>query len=236
MRLEGLEGRTAVVTGASGGIGRRVCEVLLDQGARVAGADLAAPDLPGVFGVAADVTDPASVDAAFAQVEAEIGLVDVLVLNAGVFIVRPFAETTMEQWNLQVDVNLTGPFICARRAVPGMAERGWGRVVAVGSSAGVTGGASSCAGYAASKAGVMTLAKSIANEFAGTGVLANAVAPALIDTPMLSEQPPGMEEKVPIGRLGTPDDVAGLIAFLCSDHGSFITGEVVDINGGFLVD
>jgi len=236
MRLDGLEGRTAVVTGAGGGIGRRTCEVLRAQGARVAGADLQAPELDGILGVAADVTDAAAVDAAFGRVERELGPIDVLVLNAGVFIVRPFAETTQAQWDVQLAVNLTGAFLCAQRAVPGMAERGWGRVVAVGSSAGITGGASSCAAYAASKAGIMALAKSIANEYAGTGVLSNAVAPALIDTPMMAEQPPGMAEKVPIGRLGTPDDVAGVIAFLCSEHAAFITGEVVDVNGGFLVD
>jgi NAD(P)-dependent dehydrogenase (short-subunit alcohol dehydrogenase family) len=109
-------------------------------------------------------------------------------------------------------------------------------VLAIGSSAGVNGGANSCAAYAASKAGIMCLAKSIANEYAGTGVVANALAPALIDTPMMGEQPPGMAERVPVGRLGTPDDVADLATYACSAHAGYITGEVIDVNGGFLVD
>jgi 3-oxoacyl-[acyl-carrier protein] reductase len=116
-----------------------------------------------------------------------------------------------------------------------MRKLGYGRVVAIGSSAGITGGSSNCAAYAASKAGLMCLAKSIANEYAGTGVTANAVAPALIDTAMMAEQPPDMASRVPVGRLGTPQDVADVVAFLCSAHADYITGAVVDVNGGFLV-
>lgn len=236
MRLEGYEGRVALVTGAAGGIGRRICERFAEQGARVAALDLEAPAVPGAHGIAADVTDPAAVDAAFAEAEAELGVVELLVLNAGIFIVEPFESTTLDQWQRSLDVNLTGPFLCAQRALPGMRAAGYGRVLAIGSSAGVSGGASSCAAYAASKAGVMCLAKSIANEYAGTGVVANALAPALIDTPMMGEQPPGMAERVPVGRLGTPDDVADLAAYACSAHAGYITGEVIDVNGGFLVD
>ena len=149
--------------------------------------------------------------------------------------IEPFQETTLDSWRRTLDVNLTGAFLCARRALPGMRAAGFGRVVAIGSSAGKTGGAKSVAAYAASKAGVMTLAKSIASEYAGSGVTANALAPALIDTEMISSMP-DMRGKVPIGRLGTPDDVAAVVAFLCSDHASYITGEVVDVNGGFLID
>lgn len=236
MRLDGLEGRTALVTGAARGIGERICEVLAEQGARVAGLDLHEPQIDGVLGVVGDVTDAEAIGRAFDRVESELGTVEILILNAGVFIVAPLAETTREQWDLQLAVNLTGPFLCAQRALPAMAAAGYGRVVAVGSSAGVNGGANSCAAYAASKAGVMALAKSIANEYAGTGVISNAIAPTLIDTPMMGEQPPDMASRIPIGRLGTPDDIAGLVAFLSSDHASYMTGEVVDINGGFLVD
>lgn len=235
MRLEGLDGRVALVTGAGGGIGRALCRTLADQGARVVAADLEPPGLPDALGVACDVTDEASVDGAFAAAEAHAGPVEVLVLNAGVYWIKPFEDVTLADWQQMMAVNATGPFLCARRALPGMRERGWGRVVAIGSSAGVSGGANSVAPYAASKAAVMTLAKSIANEYAGTGVLANALAPALIETPMIASMP-HMRDKVPIGRLGTPQDVADLVAFLASDHASYITGEVVDINGGFLVD
>jgi NAD(P)-dependent dehydrogenase (short-subunit alcohol dehydrogenase family) len=224
------------VTGAGGGIGRRICERFSELGAAVAGLDLAPPDIPGVLGVAADVTDAASIDAAFARTETELGPVELLVLNAGIFIVEPFESTSPEQWERTMAVNLTGPFLCLRRALPGMKAAGYGRVLAIGSSAGVNGGANACAAYAASKAGVMCLAKSIANEYAGAGVTSNALAPALIDTPMMGEQPPGMAERVPVGRLGTPDDIADLAAYLCSAHAGYITGEVVDVNGGFLVD
>jgi 3-oxoacyl-[acyl-carrier protein] reductase len=236
VRLDGFDGRVAVVTGAGGGIGRRICERFTEQGAAVAGLDLAPPDIPGVLGVAADVTDAASVDAAFTRAEAELGRVELLVLNAGIFIVEPFESTSADQWERTMAVNLTGPFLCLQRALPAMRAGGYGRVLAIGSSAGVNGGASACAAYAASKAGIMCLAKSIANEYAGTGITSNALAPALIDTPMMGEQPPGMAERVPVGRLGTPDDVADLAAYVCSGHAGYLTGEVIDVNGGFLVD
>src|ERR671933_69834 len=146
MRVEGLDGRVALVTGGARGIGRCIAETLRDQGARVAAGDL-----------------------------------------------------------------------CARRALPSMRERGWGRIVAIGSSAGKTGGAKAVAAYGASKAAVMTMAKAIASEYAGTGITSNALAPALIDTEMISSMP-DMRDKVPIARLGTPQDVADAVAFLCSAH------------------
>ena len=236
MKLDGFEGRVALVTGAAQGIGRRTAETFAQQGARVAGIDLREPEVGGVLGLAADVTDPQAIDAAFTRVEGELGPVELLVLNAGIFIVETFAETTLDQWRATLDVNLTGPFLCAQRALPGMVATGYGRVVVVGSSAGVNGGKNNCAAYAASKAGVMCLAKSIANEYAGTGVLANAVAPTLIDTAMMDAQPDGIEKVIPLGRLGTPEEIADLIAYLASAHAGYITGEVVDINGGFLVD
>jgi 2-hydroxycyclohexanecarboxyl-CoA dehydrogenase len=235
MKLDGFEGRVALVTGAAQGIGRKTAETFAALGARVAGLDLRAPEVDTVLGVAADVTDAAAVDAAFTQVEAELGPVELLVLNAGIFVVEPFATTTLAQWQRSLDVNLTGPFLCAQRALPNMVAGGYGRIVVVGSSAGINGGKNSCAAYAASKAGVMCLAKSIANEYASTGVLANAVAPTLIDTAMMQAQGAGMEKLIPLGRLGTPEDIADLIAYLSSEHAGFITGEVVDINGGFLV-
>jgi 3-oxoacyl-[acyl-carrier protein] reductase len=235
VRLEGIEGRVAFVTGAARGIGRCIAETLRDQRVRVAGGDLQAPELDGVLGVAVDVADEEAVDGAFAKVEAGLGPVDLLVLNAGIFVIEPFEETTLASWRRTLDVNLTGAFLCARRALPGMRERGFGRVVAIGSSAGKTGGAKSVAAYGASKAGIMAMAKSIASEYAGSGVTANALAPALIDTEMVAAMP-DMREKIPLGRFGTPQEVADVVAFLCSDHSSFITGEVVDVNGGFLID
>jgi 3-oxoacyl-[acyl-carrier protein] reductase len=235
VKLDGFIGRVAFVTGAAQGIGRCIAETLADQGARVAGGDLRAPELEGILGVEIDVADETAVDAAFASVEAGLGDVDLLVLNAGVYVIEPFEETTAASWRRTLDVNLTGAFLCARRALPRMRAHGYGRVVAVGSSAGKTGGANSVAAYAASKAGIMVLTKSIASEYADTGVTANAVAPALIDTDMVAAMPE-MRVKVPMGRFGTPQEVADVVAFLCSKHSSFITGEVVDVNGGFLID
>ena len=235
VRLDGIEGRVAFVTGAARGIGRCIAETLRDGGALVAAGDLQPPDIDRVAGVGLDVADERAVDTAFSRVEEELGPVELLVLNAGIFPIEPFEETSLESWQRTLDVNLTGAFLCARRALPAMRRQGFGRIVAIGSSAGKTGGAKSVAAYAASKAGIMAMTKSIANEYARTGVTANALAPALIDTDMVAAMP-DMREKVPLGRFGTPQEVADVVAFLCSAHSSFITGEVVDVNGGFLID
>jgi 3-oxoacyl-[acyl-carrier protein] reductase len=235
MRLDGFEERVALVTGAARGIGRRIAETLHAQGARVVAADLEAPAHDGIAGVALDVTDEASVEAAFAEIESTAGPVDMLVLNAGIFIIEPLAETTLASWRRTMAVNLDGAFLCARRALPGMADRGYGRIVTLGSSAGVTGGTKNVAAYAASKAGLMAFTKAIAQEYMRSGITANTLAPTLIRTPMIGEMS-DLADKVPIGRLGEPDDVAAVVAFLLSDHASYITGEVVDVNGGWLID
>ncbi len=235
IQVEGLSGRVAVVTGAGRGIGQRIAEVLAGNGAKVAALDLEAPDHEGILGIATDVSDEAAIEAAFKKVEAELGTVSVLVLNAGIYPIVPFEETTREIWDRTMAINLTGAFMCARRALPGMREQGYGRLVGIGSSAGKAGGKRSVAAYAASKAGVMTLMKSIANEYAKYGITANALAPALIDTPMIADTR-DLVNLIPVGRFGTVDEVASLVAFLASEHAGYITGEVTDINGGFLID
>jgi NAD(P)-dependent dehydrogenase (short-subunit alcohol dehydrogenase family) len=235
LRLNGIEGRVALITGAGRGIGRCIAETLRDLGARTAAGDLDPPDFAGVLGVALDVADEHSVDDAFAKVERELGAVELLVLNAGILVSQPFPEVSVDAWRRQLDVNLTGAFLCARRALPAMVDVGSGSIVAVGSSAGKTGGGVAAAAYSASKAGLMTLSKSIAKEYARHGIRSNAVAPALIDTEMIKDIP-DLRGLVPLGRYGTPQEVADVVAFLCSDHSSFMTGEVVDVNGGFLID
>jgi NAD(P)-dependent dehydrogenase (short-subunit alcohol dehydrogenase family) len=235
VQLDGIEGRVALVTGGGRGIGRQIAETLRDQGARTADGDLDAPELDGVLGVELDVTSEASIEAAFARVEAELGPVELLVLNAGIYVVEPFEQTSPESWRRTIDVNLTGAFLCARRALPAMREARYGRIVALGSSAGKTGGKRHAAAYGASKAGIMVMAKSIASEYAEFGITANALAPALIDTDMIAGLP-DMSAQIPVGRLGKPEEVAAVVAFLCSTQAAYITAEVVDVNGGFLVD
>ncbi|MCY7417538.1 MAG: SDR family oxidoreductase [Chloroflexi bacterium] len=225
----------AVVTGAARGIGKSIADTLSANGAQVAAFDLVPPEHPGILGVACDVSDEAAVDAAFSTVEATLGHVAVLVINAGIFPIVPFEETTRELWDRTLAINLTGGFLCARRVLPSMREHHYGRIVAIGSSAGKAGGARSVAAYAASKGGLMTLTKSIANEYAAHGITSNALAPTLIDTDMIADQRDLMS-RIPVGRFGKPEEVAALVAFLASEHAGYITGEVTDINGGFLVD
>lgn len=234
MQLDGFDGRTAFVTGGARGIGRTIAETLRDLGARVAVGDLSAPDIPGCMGFELDVTDEASVASAVGGIEAAAGPVDILVINAGIFVIEPFEEASVQSWQRTLDVNLTGGFLVSRAVLPGMRERGYGRIVSIGSSAGVTGGTKSVAAYAASKAGLMTLTKSIANEYASHGITANALAPTLIDTDMIADMRQ-LQDRIPVGRFGRPGEVADLVAYLASAHAGFITGAVVDINGGYLV-
>jgi 2-hydroxycyclohexanecarboxyl-CoA dehydrogenase len=239
MKLEGIEGRVALVTGGSRGIGRCIAETLRDQGAHVASGDIDTEAIAGVLAVSLDVSSEPSVDEAFTRIEAELGPVELLVLNAGILSKASLEDTTSEDWRRTLEVNLTGPFLCARRAVTRMREAGYGRIVAIGSSAGITGAGAAppaLSAYAASKAGVMALAKSIALEYAAHGITANALAPTLIDTGMLASVPDDFRRVIPVGRYGRPEEIAALTAFLCSGHAGYITGEIVDINGGFLVD
>ena len=182
-----------------------------------------------------DVTSPESVDAAFSAVESAWGPVDILVNNAGIFAIQPLEETTLDDWHQMMAVNLTGTFLCSRRVLPHMRERGWGRIISIGSSAGKTGGSKNAAAYGAAKAGVMALAKAIATEYAPWGITSNALAPALIETQMVS----GIADlagQIPVGRLGQPADVAHAVRFLAGEEAGYITGEVMDVNGGFLID
>jgi 2-hydroxycyclohexanecarboxyl-CoA dehydrogenase len=236
LRVAGLDGRVAFVTGGASGIGRRAAEVLAAQGAVVAVADLREPDPPvagAALAIAVDVTDQQQVDASMTHVEQELGPIDVLVTCAGVFREVPFDQLRLEDWNRTIGINLTGTFLCARRAAPAMAERGFGRIVLVASGAGLDGGGEACADYAASKGGVIILAKALSKEYAQRGVTANVVVPRAIRTPMIAGMEDDLVGLIPVGRIGEVDDVAAAIAYLSSAHASFITGEAMVMNGGW---
>jgi len=234
MELEGFEGRSAIVTGGARGIGRQIAETLRDLGATVTVGDLSVPDVPGCVNLQLDVTSEESVKSAVAQSVSEAGPPSILVLNAGVFHVETLEKTSLAMWNQTLAVNLTGAFLVAREVLPLMREQGYGRVLSIGSSAGITGGAKAMAAYGASKGGIMTLAKSIASEYAPYGITSNSLAPSLIATDMVANIS-DLKDRIPVGRLGQPQDVADVVAFLCSAHAGFITGAVLDINGGFLI-
>lgn len=231
MRLDGFEGRIAAVTGASSGIGLRTAETLESLGATVAGIDLRTAEAPRLS-VAGDVADEHDVHACFDTIERELGPVDMLVTCAGVFVPTPISELTADDWRRTLEINLTGTFLCARRALAPMRRRGFGRVVTISSGAGLDGGTEACAHYAASKGGVIALTKALAKEVARDGVTVNCVAPRTIRTPMIAGLEPELEPTIPVGRLGEPDDVAAAVAFLCSAHAGYVTGEVFVLNGG----
>jgi 2-dehydro-3-deoxy-L-rhamnonate dehydrogenase (NAD+) len=231
-----FSGRVALVTGGSSGIGAAVAQRLLDEGARVASLDLRAGAPVGVLAVVADVSDSGQVDSAVAGVEAELGPLDVLVCSAGVpgRSLRT-VEITDEEWRRVLAINADGVLYCNRAVVPGMVARGYGRIVNVASIAGKEGNPMAAA-YAASKAAVIALTKAIGKDLARTGVLVNCIAPAVIQTPILGaisrEHVDYMVERIPMGRMGTPAEVAALVCWLASDECSFSTGATYDISGG----
>ena len=237
--IEGILGRTAVVTGAAQGIGRSIADLLVENGAKTAYLDLEEPktllETKKVKFFQCDVTSYQSVEKAFNDIENAFDTIELLVNNAGIFKIIPIEETSTEQWDQMLAVNLTGAFLCSKRALPGMKKNKYGRIVSIGSSAGKTGGSKDTAAYGVSKAGVHALAKAIATEYAPFGVTSNALAPALINTDMVKGIA-DLADKIPVGRLGEASDVARAALFLLSESSSFITGEVMDVNGGILID
>lgn len=234
MQLDGFTNRVAIVTGGSGGIGRCIAATLLEQGAQVAVTDVQTAAVPGCLSVRMDVTDPGDVAAGVEHIVSRLGAPSILIQAAGILRIESLEETPNASWEASIAVNLTGAFTVAKAVMPFMRSSGYGRVVTIGSSAGITGGSKSTAAYAASKAGVMALAKAIATEYAPYGITSNAIAPSLIKTEMVAGIS-DLEDRIPVGRLGDPTEVADLVAFLASAHAGFITGAVIDINGGFLI-
>ncbi|HEU4641710.1 MAG TPA: 3-oxoacyl-[acyl-carrier-protein] reductase [Gemmatimonadaceae bacterium] len=245
MRID-LTGRVALVTGSTRGIGREIADTLARAGARVAvtGRDAAAAAnvaaaLGGeARGFAADMGNTADVARLVEEVEQAFGGLDVLVNNAGLTRDNVLFRIKDEDWDTVLDTNLRGPFAAIRAATRGMMKRRWGRIINITSVVGITGNKGQ-ANYAASKAGLIGLTKSVAKELASRNILANAIAPGFIATDMTDAMTPearqALGEQVPLGRLGTPADIAGLVAFLASEHAAYITGQVFVVDGGLVM-
>jgi NAD(P)-dependent dehydrogenase (short-subunit alcohol dehydrogenase family) len=248
MRYEGIDGRVALVTGAGQGMGRAIAEGLATEGAKVATNDLnaetAAATAEAVGGIAVpfDVSEPDAVDAGVADVENRLGPVELLVANHAFMTMAPFEEESPENWRRILDVNLFGTGMLIERCAPGMAERGFGRIVVIASEWGVIGWPNATA-YAASKGGLISLVKSAARAVGAKGVSVNAIAPGVTDTPQLDvdaldagvsheEIVRRYGQDIPLGRVGMPEEIAATVSFLCSTNAEAFVGQVLHPNGG----
>jgi 3-oxoacyl-[acyl-carrier protein] reductase len=245
--VEELNGQVALVTGGSRGIGLAVSHALAEAGCRVAVAArdegravAAAEGLPGAGhrGYAADVADSASVSALVQRVEEELGTPDVLVNNAGVTRDNVLMRLKDEDWEQVIDTNLRGAFNTIRALSRGMMKKRGGRIINISSVVGITGNKGQ-ANYAASKAGLIGLTKSVAKELASRGILVNAVAPGYIETDMTAELPAAAREallsQIAVGRLGKPEDIASVVRFLAGPGAAYITGQVLVVDGGMVI-
>jgi len=234
--------RVAVVTGGASGIGRGVCVRLSTMGMRVAVLDVNEPGMaetieligtPGAKAFSVDVSDTEAVDAALAAVRAALGPVTVLVNVAGIGEFLPFTEMTRAAWDRMLAVHLTGTFNCTRAAVPDMLAAGWGRIVNTSSVAGLNGGGPGLSHYAAAKGGIVGFSKALAHELGPSGITVNCVAPGLIETRREGAAPQHHATRTnPLGRRGTPEEVAAAVRMLCGAGARYITGQTLHVNGG----
>jgi NAD(P)-dependent dehydrogenase (short-subunit alcohol dehydrogenase family) len=244
-------GRVAVVTGAASGMGLAISWRLAARGDAVALLDVSGEATDGAaaglrnaganaIGVAVDVSDRAAVDDALAKTRAELGAIEIMVTSAGIDRFESFTEITVESWERMLAVNLTGTFHCVQAAVPDMLAAGWGRIVTISSSSAQS-GAARMVHYVASKGGVLAFTKALALELAPKGITVNTIPPGFIDTAMTRGAEargdlPNLEAiiaRTPVRRAGTADDIAAACAFLCSDDASYITGQAINVNGGW---
>jgi 2-hydroxycyclohexanecarboxyl-CoA dehydrogenase len=246
--MRGLQQKIALVTGAAGGIGRALCQRLVEERAIVMAIDRDEDaltqlhaDQTSLHPLPLDITDYNAVTNAIATVEANHGPIDVLINNAGWDIAKPFVETTPDLWQKIVEINLYGPLNLHHAVLPGFCKRGQGKIVNIASDAARV-GSSGEAVYAACKGGIVSFTKTIAREHARDGIIANVVCPGPTDTPLLQSFVgdgeygqrvyEGLKRAIPLKRLGQPDDLPGIIAFLASDDSAFITGQVISVSGG----
>jgi 3-oxoacyl-[acyl-carrier protein] reductase len=244
------KGKTALVTGALGALGKAIAGALVADGFRTVLVDLDqrklddyAAGLPAgcALPVACDISSPPAVDAAVTLVHAAWGGVDVLVNNAGILSNNKAVQTTAEEWKLVLAVNLDGAFYLARAFMEEMKRKGWGRIVNITSLAAKTGGITAGTAYSVSKGAMISLTFSLAAELAPFGVTVNGIAPAYVRTPMVTEQLSAeqrraIEEKIPVKRFCEPEEVAHTVRFLVHPLAGFITGEIIDQNGGLQFD
>ncbi|HRQ77815.1 MAG TPA: 3-oxoacyl-[acyl-carrier-protein] reductase [Gemmatimonadaceae bacterium] len=241
-----LTGKVALVTGSTRGIGRAIAGRLAECGATLAivGRDQAKADAVaaeiggGAKGFACDISDSAQVQALVESVEKALGGCDILVNNAGITKDNLMLRMKDEDWNAVLETNLRSAFVAIRTAQRGMMKKRWGRIINIASVVGVIGNAGQ-ANYAASKAGLIGLSKSVAKELASRNVLCNVVAPGFIKTDMTDAMAPEavakLSAQIPLDRFGSPEDIAGAVAFLASDHAAYITGQVLTVDGGMVM-
>jgi 3-oxoacyl-[acyl-carrier protein] reductase len=247
-----LKDRVAIVTGGARGIGKAIVRTFVREGAKVARVDIEeikklealkkeAEKMGGeVITISCDITKSSDVNEMVGKVQKAFGRVDILVNNAGIIRRGTIDTVTEEDWDRVMEVNLKGTFNCCKAVVDIMKQQGYGKIVNVSSIAGKMGDITSAPGYGPSKAGVDALTKTLARQLAPYGINVNAVSPHAIETEMSAqwseERRKEIIDSIPLGRLGKPEDVAEAVLFLASDDASFITGEILDVNGGALMD